>query len=141
MEQLIEFAGNHVVLVIAPFVIIALLAQNLIAGTGGKGSLDPKGATTLINHEEAVVIDIRPIADFSQGHIIHALNIPMNGFKNQLNQLEKHKEKPIIVNCRSGAQSTAACKILRSNGFEQVFNLKGGILAWKSADLPISRKK
>ena len=141
MNQIIEFVGNHLGLVIALVVILTLLIQNLISGGGGgKGAVDPVRATELINHEEAVVVDVRPMADFSQGHIIGAINIPSNGFANQLKQLERHKSKPIIVSCRSGAQSAQACAVLRKAGFEKVHNLRGGILAWQSANLPMTRK-
>jgi rhodanese-related sulfurtransferase len=88
-----------------------------------------------------VVIDVRPLADFVQGHIINAINIPMNGFKNQIGTLHKHQGRPIIVNCRSGSQSAMACNQLRKAGFQEVYNLRGGILAWQSANLPVTRKK
>lgn len=140
MDQIIEFAGNHLGLVIALVVILTLLIQNLISGGGGKDSVDPARATELINHDAAVVVDVRPMADFNQGHIIGAINIPSNGFANQLKQLERHKAKPIIVSCRSGAQSAQACATLRKAGFEKVHNLRGGILAWQSANLPVTRK-
>jgi rhodanese-related sulfurtransferase len=88
------------------------------------------------------VVDVRPIADFSNSHIINSLNIPATSLKNQLTQLDKHKEKgvPVILACRSGGQSSASCKILRDSGFEEVYNLKGGILAWESANLPVTKK-
>jgi rhodanese-related sulfurtransferase len=141
MEQLIEFAGNHIALVAALAIIVFLLTQNLISGFGGKGTVDPPGAIELINREDAVVVDVRPMADFSAGHIVKSINIPMNSFKNQISQLEKHKDKPIIIACRSGAQSSAVCRQLRSEGFEKVYNLQGGILAWQNANLPTTRKK
>jgi len=94
----------------------------------------------MINRQDALVLDVRPAADFHKGHIINSLNIPMNGFSNQLATLEKHKQRPIIIGCRSGAQSASACQILRKQGYEQVYNLRGGILAWQSANLPITRK-
>ena len=137
-QQLIDFIGNHWVLFAALGVILALLAHNLIVG--GKGSVDPSDATELINHRDALVVDVRPTADFSKGHIINAVNIPMNGLKNQLGRLDKYKQKPVIVACRSGAQSASAGKQLRNAGFEKVYDLKGGIMAWQSASLPISRK-
>jgi rhodanese-related sulfurtransferase len=140
MNQIIEFVGNHLGLVIALVVILTLLIQNLISGGGGKDAVDPVRATELMNHEDAVVVDVRPMADFNQGHIIGAVNIPSNGFANQLKQLERHKSKPIIVSCRSGAQSAQACAALRKAGFEKVHNLRGGILAWQSANLPVTRK-
>ncbi|QGU31952.1 rhodanese-like domain-containing protein [Thermochromatium tepidum] len=139
MSQLIEFIGNHWFLFLALIVILGLLTHNLIVG--GKGSVGPLQATELINHREAVIIDVRPAADYARGHIINALNIPMNGFNHQLATLNKYKGRPIIVNCRSGAQSAVACAYLRKAGFEEVYNLQGGILAWESANLPLTRKK
>ncbi|MEA3278166.1 MAG: rhodanese-like domain-containing protein [Pseudomonadota bacterium] len=138
-QQLIEFVANHWVLFLALALILALLVHNLVAGS--KGSVDPVGATDLINHHDAVVVDVRPVADYAKGHIINALNIPMNGFKNQTGVLQKHKDKPILVSCRSGSQSAAACQQLRKEGFSEVYNLRGGILAWQSANLPLTRKK
>lgn len=139
MSQLIEFIGNHWFLFLALIVILGLLTHNLIVG--GKGSVGPLQATELLNHREAVIIDVRPAADYARGHIINALNIPMNGFNNQLATLNKYKGRPIVVNCRSGAQSSVACAQLRKAGFEEVYNLQGGILAWEAASLPLTRKK
>jgi rhodanese-related sulfurtransferase len=65
----------------------------------------------------------------------------MNGFKNQMAVLSKYKGRPIVVSCRSGSQSSAACHILRKAGFEEVFNLKGGVMAWENANLPLTRKR
>jgi rhodanese-related sulfurtransferase len=137
--QLIEFVGNHWYLFLALGVILGLLTYNLLVGD--KGSVDPSGATALINQKDAAVVDVRPAADYAKGHIINAVNIPMNGFKNQTAALGKYKEKPVIIICRSGAQSQAACNVLRKAGFPEVYNLKGGVLAWESANLPLTRKK
>jgi rhodanese-related sulfurtransferase len=140
MDQLIEFAGNHLLLVAALAVVSALLVHNLISGSGGKDSVDPRGATALINQEDAVVVDVRPAADYRKGHIINAINLPMSDFSSQIGTLKKYKDRPVVVSCRSGAQSAVACRQLRKQGFERVYNLHGGILAWESANLPVSRK-
>jgi len=139
MQQLIEFTMNHWILVSAFVLVSGLLAFNLLQG--GKGSVDPLTATEMINHQDAVVVDVRPVADFNKGHIINSISVPINGFSNQINSLNKHKEQPIIISCRSGSQSQAACQQLKKAGFEKVFNLRGGILAWQSGNLPITRKK
>ena len=139
LQNLPEFIVNHWLLVLALITNLGLLAYQLFRGN--KGSVDPLGATDLINRREAVVIDVRPLADFAQGHIINAINIPMNGFKNQIATLHKHKGKPIVIACRSGSQSAMACQQLRKEGFEEVLNLRGGIMAWQSANLPVTRKK
>jgi len=139
LAQLVEFVGNHWILFLALIVISALLIHNLIVGD--KGSVDPLGATDLINRREAAVIDVRPSADYAKGHIINAINIPMNGFRNQTGTLTKFKTKPLVISCRSGSQSQMACGILRKQGFEEVYNLRGGIMGWQNANLPLTRKK
>lgn len=137
--QLIEFVTNHWPLFVALVGVLALLAYNLTVGE--KGSVDPAAATDLINHKDAIMIDVRPAADFAKGHIINAKNVPMNGFKNQIGALQKHKGEPVVVTCRSGSQSSLACGLLRKAGFAEVYNLRGGVLAWQNANLPLTRKK
>ena len=139
IEQVIEFSGNHMLLVTALVISILLLIQNLLAGN--KGNITAVQATEMINHKDAVIIDVRPAADYSKGHIINAINVPASNLTNQLNQLSKYKDRLIIVSCRSGAQSAAACKQLIKEGFTDVHNLKGGILGWQSENLPITTKK
>ena len=141
MEQFIEFGTNHLVLVSAWTIVFGALVWNLVANPGGKFNIEPVDATAKINHEEAVVVDVRSMKEFKDGHIINAQNIPLNGFADNLKQIEKHKSKPIIVACRSGSRSNAACNSLRKAGFENVFNLRGGMMAWESANLPVKRKK
>lgn len=140
MEQLLEFAGNHPLLVGLFVALLVALAVNIATDGGGKNAVDPTGATALINHEGAVVVDVRSMAEFKQGHILNAINVPLNGLKSQLQTLEKHKSKPIVACCRSGSRSHMACGILRKAGFERVHNLKGGMMAWESANLPVKRK-
>lgn len=140
MEQFVEFVGNHMMLFVATTVVLVLLIHNLVS-TGGKDTINPQQATDLINREEAVVLDVRPMNDYAAGHIINSRNIPLNALSKQLHTLDKFKQQPVIVTCRSGAQSGGACKTLRKEGFEKVYNLQGGVLAWQSANLPISKKK
>ena len=137
-EQILAFALNHWIMSGLLLVITVLLIVDLLRPD--TGSVDPTGATELINRKDALVVDVRPIVDFEQGHIIGATNLPSNGFANQIGLLEKHRERPIIVYCRSGAQSAQACGQLRKRGFAQVFNLRGGVMAWQNAGLPLHRK-
>lgn len=135
MQQLMEFALNNWILVTALFVILYLLLRGDDANT-----LDPIQAVQKINHENAVIIDVRENNEVSSGTIVNAIHIPLASLQSRLNDLEKHKTSPIVVNCRSGHRSSQACNILRKNGFEKVYNLKGGIMAWQSANLPLSKK-
>jgi len=139
MAQFNEFVGNNFPLFLGLAVVLGLLAQNLWASFMNKAALDPARATELINREDALVVDVRAMADYAKGHIINAINIPSNGFKDQLHQL-KNKEQPIIVACNTGTTSGGICKILRENGFEKVYELKGGMMTWSSVNLPLSKK-
>lgn len=138
LPQLLEFVANHWELVLIFLGILAFLSYDMVAGN--KDSLDPLDAVNIINHQDALVVDVRTVEEFSKGHIIHAMNIPSSGLLKQLQLLEKHRERPLILNCNSGARSAQACKQLRKNGFTKVYNLRGGILAWENASLPISKK-
>ena len=140
MEQLLEFAGNHTLLVGAFMAVLTALIWNLIADPGGKNAVDPLAATAMINHDDAVVLDVRSMKEFQDGHIVNSINIPLNGLGNNLKQMEKHRDKPVVIVCRSGSRSGSACSVLRKNGFENVKNLRGGMLAWENANLPVKRK-
>lgn len=140
MEQLLEFAGNHSLLVGAFVVVLTALIWNLVNDPGGKYAVDALTATAMINHEDAVVLDVRSMAEFKEGHIVNAINVPLNSLGNNLKKLEKHRGTPIVAVCRSGSRSGAACRALRKQGFENVKNLRGGMMAWESANLPVNRK-
>ncbi|CAK0769785.1 Membrane protein [Gammaproteobacteria bacterium] len=138
MEPIADFIVRH-------WELAALLVVNggllLYAfGVEEKDSLDPQGATVIMNHEDAFVLDVRASGDFAKGHIIGAVNLPGSSLGQQLGTLERHKNRPIIVSCHSGAQSGHACRTLRQAGFPRVYNLRGGILAWQNANLPLTRK-
>lgn len=106
-----------------------------ISGVKEVGMLE---ATQLINHQNAVVLDVREDSEFYAGHIPHSVHVPL-GQLNKHAELEKLKDRPIIAICRSGMRSGHACRMLRKNGFEQVYNLSGGITAWQKANMPMEK--
>lgn len=141
MDQFFEFAGNHWELFLALGVILVLLYFNL-AGHALRGyrRASPMEATQLINREDAVVVDVREDNEFKQGHILGAIHVPLGFLDKRMDELEKYKERPVIVNCRSGQRSARAASILKKNGFETVYNLDGGLAAWQNASLPVTKK-
>jgi len=141
MEQLIEFAGNHLFLVGAFVVVLALVIKAEYEHQSGRANqMDPTAAIRLMNNDEAVVLDMREAADFNNGHIKNAKNIPFTSLKGQLDNLVKDREKPVLAYCRSGNVSGKACRVLKSSGFSNVHNLAGGILSWQDANLPLTKK-
>ncbi len=123
---------------------LALVSGSLLIASslrrGGPG-VSPAQATMLINREDATVIDVREAGEFASGHLLNARHIPLAELDKRLGELEKFKNKPVILNCQSGARSSSACELLRKAGFTNVHNLEGGVAAWEQAGMPISRKK
>ena len=141
MEQFTEFVTNHLLLVLTFVGLAAALIWNIFFDPVNKSAVTPLQSTALINHEDAVVLDVRSIAEYKKGHIVNAVNVPLNGLAKQLQTLEKYRNKPIIVACKSGSRSGMAVKMLMKKGFEKVHNLRGGMMAWESAGLPVKRNK
>ena len=71
------------------------------------------------------------------GVINGAYRVPLSNFDKNATQLDKFKEKPVIVYCRSGNRSIGAAGKLRKKGFNKVYSLTGGILAWQKEKLPL----
>jgi rhodanese-related sulfurtransferase len=142
MEQLPEFISNHPLLFLALGIVLGLLVWNLFGEQfSGIKSLLPQEATLLINHEEAVVLDVRQESEYNQGHILNSIHIPLNMLADKMGRLEKYRHRPIIASCLSGSRSASACQLLKKNGFEKVHNLKGGVTAWQNANLPLVKGK
>jgi len=135
MEQFLEFAMNHWILVSLLAGLLIVLAWDSGQKAGPKVSTHE--ATRLINTQNAVVLDIRERADFNAGHLVDSINIPNSQVVNRLSELEKHKSDPIIVVCKTGQTASAASKALKDNGFAQVYRLSGGIMEWTNSNLPL----
>lgn len=133
-----EFIQQNIWLVlIAAFSGIMLILPLIRGKMSGALSADTNQTVQLINHQDALVLDVREANEFASGHIANARHIPLGQLATSLKPLEKHKDKTIVVNCQSGTRSAMACGVLRKNGFSQVYNLKGGIKAWEQAGLPM----
>lgn len=138
MAQLLEFIGNHMILSVAfAGLFVYLLYSEYVNRTSGIGTLSPLEATQMLNHSHAVMLDIRENKEIAEGTIINAIHVPLGELNDQLGKLEKYREKPLIVYCRSGHRSATACSKLRKHGFEKVYNLRGGIVAWQRDNLPL----
>ena len=106
------------------------------SGVNDVGTLE---ATQLINHKDAMVLDVREDSEFASGRIPRSKHIPLGQVANRIQELDKFKDKPIVVSCRSGNRSSSACVALRKHGFTQVYNLRGGMIAWEQANLPVEK--
>ncbi len=140
MQQFITFASNHWELFLALAVICSLLIYYTFAGTGGAKSVTPQEAIKIINQQQGVVLDVREPGEVKSGKILDSITIPLAELSQQLNRLERYRERPIIAVCQSGSRSARACSILRKHGFKSIYNMRGGIMAWTNGGLPLSKK-
>ena len=120
--------------------LLATLGLTTACGQQIFENTDVQGFSELIADTNAVVLDVRTAAEFTEGHIKGAIFIDQG----QSDFVEKAKatipiDKRIAVYCRSGRRSANAAGRLADIGYKCV-NLKGGILAWKDAGMPVTKE-
>ncbi|HVL01411.1 MAG TPA: rhodanese-like domain-containing protein [Dongiaceae bacterium] len=139
MDRLLEFAVNHPELV-GPFFVLVFLFIVLETRRGGK-TVSTHQLTHLVNKEGALILDVRDSKEFREGHITDARNVPYSTLKESLAQLEKYKDKPVVIVCKMGQHAGAAGRILHESGFKDVRRLSGGLTTWTSEGLPLVKGK
>jgi rhodanese-related sulfurtransferase len=135
IAQIFEFISNHPFLV-GTFVFL-LVAFLINEGKQGGASVSTANLVSLVNRENAVILDVRDKKDFGGGHISGAIHMPFSSIDQRVSELEDSKDKPIVVVCKIGQHSSAAGKKLRQLGFENVRRLSGGMAEWNAAGLPV----
>lgn len=132
------FAGRHPLLSLALVGLTLALIYHEVAGRlSGVRRIGPAQLTALINRDNALVVDLRPTADFDKGHIASAKNVQMSQFDPENKQLAPAKALPVVLVCKAGESADGAAKRLRKAGFSNVSVLNGGVQAWQAADLPL----
>lgn len=140
-EQLIEFLTNHPGLSLAFLALSGGIVWTFVAARAQAGiSLAPLDAVRTISGEDALVVDVRGESEFASGHIVNSMNVPESVLKDSPAKLDKHRDKTIVTVCKSGQKSTAVAASLRKQGFDKVYNLRGGLVAWENAGLPLTKK-
>ncbi len=100
-------------------------------------NLEAKEFAEMINElPTAPIIDVRTADEFSNGHLAKAKNIDWNSNAFETGIQELNKENPVFVYCLSGGRSSAAAEKMRAIGFKNVYELEGGIMKWRAANLP-----
>lgn len=141
MEQVIEFAGNHGMLVAGFAAIVLLLIWTEISRyTRGYTELSPVLAVQKINQGETTIVDISPAADFSKGHLADSKHIALSRFSKQDPEIEKLITGPVLVVCKNGQTAHQAAAKLVKLGAADVAVLKGGVTSWAADQYPLSRK-
>jgi rhodanese-related sulfurtransferase len=100
------------------------------------GNVDSKTARDIMDEkDDLVILDVRTVTEYESGHLEGAINIPVEGLSQRLSELDPKDE--ILVYCRTGNRSTNAVRILKTNGFEKLYHMDGGITAWRNEGFPV----
>lgn len=128
------FISEQWLLVSVLLVLIYLFALNE-RRAGGK-SVSANELTRLLNADKAVLLDVRERKDFEAGHVTGAVHLPHQKVAGSVAQLEKYRDKSIVVADKMGQHAGAVGKLLRKQGFE-VYRLSGGMMEWQNQNLPV----
>jgi len=141
MDQLIEFATNHPLLSGGFIVVLGLLIwTELMRKVQGLQELSTAQAVVWMNDPESAVIDVSPAADYNKGHIISAKNIALSRFADPDAEVQKLKDKKVLLVCKTGQTASQAANNLKKAGGSSVAILKGGMAQWMSDQYPVTRK-
>ncbi len=142
LDQIIEFSTNHPILVPSFFALAGLIIfTELRKFTQNFSTVGPSAAISVINGDKVLKLDVREISEVGTGMLNGALHIPLSSINKRLAELDKYKDHSVLVYCRSGNRSGSVCRTLGGRGFEKVYNLAGGIMAWEDAHLPVSKNE
>lgn len=137
MDRLLPYLQSHPILASAAVLLaIAVLVYELRARGQDYAGVTPQEAIRLMN-QGATVFDLREAAAFAEGHIAGAKPLSGEQLASAGDSLKKYREKMVILCCESGATAGSAVRKLHAAGFTKVFNLRGGLAAWRTDSLPL----
>lgn len=140
MDRLLEYSGHHPWL--AAFAVLtafAVLVYELHLRAQNAVSILPQEAIRLMN-QGATVLDLRPRQAYAEGHINGARHFEPGQILKGTETLKRYKDRPLIIYCDRGNTAAAAVRTLSRQGFTKVFNLRGGLAAWRAENLPLARE-
>lgn len=137
MDRVIEFVGNHPLLISA---LVAMVIAFIITEMqrGGR-AVSPQELTRLVNQQQARVIDLRNTPEYREGHITGSENIPYSQLAEKAAELARG-DRPVIVVCGLGQVAGMAAKTLKQAGVKDAYRLTGGISGWRQQGLPLVRR-
>lgn len=140
MQDLMTFLTNHSYLSAAMALVIFLLfIVEFLRAKRATFSITPTQATQKINHDNAVIIDIRSSDAFKKGHIIDSYSMTADELKKNPKKLDKFRAKPIIFVDNVGTDSQKLAPLFIKQGFN-TYSITGGIRAWMDAQMPLVKE-
>lgn len=116
---------------------VALIALSLSLTACAKSPSVDVAQGAAMQNQGALMIDVREPSEYAAGHAPGTQLIPLGQLERRLQELAAHKDKPVVLICRSGNRSGQAQEILAKAGFTKAINVEGGMNAWAKAGLPV----
>lgn len=137
MQDIVLFLQTHWTLSL-PLISILLVLTLLewVRHKQGASQISPARLTQLINHDNAVIVDLRSSDLYKDGHIIGAILLPASELNQNPKKLDAYKTKPIVLVCATGLESPKIAPTLLKEGLN-IHVLNGGIRAWREANMPL----
>jgi len=136
----VEFFKQNVLLIgLAIGSGLALILPMLGRSSGGVTVLSVTETVMLMSRKSALVLDVREPDEFAQGHLQGARNVPLSQLESRIKELEKFRDKPVLVVCQRGSRASKAAKLLKAQKFSALNVLKGGMQAWLDANMPTGK--
>ena len=140
MEQFTNFLFDEWPLSLALVFIIILIGRSYLEPImSGIKTLKAPDAVRLMNGDDTVILDVRLEKEFKEGHILDSIHIPVGALESRIKELNNSKDNTVILNCQTGMRSKQAGAILKKHGFANLYSIDGGMNAWASANLPVSK--
>jgi rhodanese-related sulfurtransferase len=137
-----SFFQDNWLLILVAFVSGAMLVWPLVQRRfSPMKELGTLGVTHLVNHKDAVLLDVREAKELDGGRLPNAVHVPLSQLESRSAELAKYGERPVIAYCATGARSRTAGPVLAKAGIKEVYNLNGGFRAWKDAGLPVEKAR
>jgi rhodanese-related sulfurtransferase len=134
VEDILVFVQEQALLVAALAILVFAFLRRESAAAGSKLSLNE--VVQAMNSEKALLLDVRDAKEFGQGHVANAVNIAHAKVESNLTQLDKYKDKQIIVTDAMGHHAATVSRMLAKKGFN-VARMRGGMMEWKQEGLPL----
>ena len=134
MEDILIFVQEEIWLVAALAIFIGLFVRLESSSAGSKLSINQ--VVQALNADKAILVDVRPSKEVSQGHIVNAINVPHDKVTENLSILERYKDKQVILADAVGQHAGSVGRELSKAGF-MVARMSGGMGEWKQQGLPL----
>jgi rhodanese-related sulfurtransferase len=134
---LTPMAAGKIAVIAAGLSLVLLISQ--VAWTSGVEQITPAALANQLDTPTApLILDVRSPAEYAQGHIPGAVNIPYREVPARVADLAAWQDAPIVVYCEVGVRAGIAELALEQAGFAQVLQLEGDMQAWRQAGLPLA---